>query len=102
MGGGALGNDAAFRQLDDLGVELEGFGDVVGDREDWGMVFLLQRRRLAMSPVTKIEVEAGEGFVEKQRPTTSGRNCSGECDAPGFAAGEVGWALVCDVRDAEV
>jgi hypothetical protein len=34
LGGGALGFDAAFSEKDDVGVELEGFLDVVGDRED--------------------------------------------------------------------
>ncbi len=63
FGGGALGGDAAGGEADGVGVEEEGFFDVVGDGEDGDAAGGEAALEAWEKGVAEGAVEAGEGLV---------------------------------------
>jgi hypothetical protein len=88
FGGGALREDAAVVEADDVGVEEKGFVDVVGDGEDRDVVVAGPVLHGGQELVAEGQVEAGEGFVEEQETGAGCGEGAGERDALGFSAGE--------------
>ncbi len=63
LGGGALVGEAAFVEFEDLGVELEGFGDVMSDGEDGRIAAGEPDAQVGDEFVAEGGVKGGEGFV---------------------------------------
>lgn len=88
-GCGALVFDGTLLNADHLGVEQEGFFDVVGDGEDWdaesGDVLL----DAGEESVSHGAIDAAEGFVEEKESGFGDGEGSGEVDALAFATGEI-------------
>lgn len=69
-GGRALVGDAAVGELDDFGVELEGFGDVVGNGEDRYTNSRLPSPQIEDEVIAESGIEATEWLVQEEQATT--------------------------------
>ena len=86
-GGGAFGFYAAFAELNDVGVELEGFFYVVRDGEDGDVAGAELAAHFGEELVAEGAVDAVEGLVEEEEAAVGGGEGSGEGDALTLAAG---------------
>ncbi len=88
-GGGALSYDGALLDADHVGVEQEGFFDVVGDGEDGDAELsdvLLHAREEVVSHGS---INAAEGLVEEKERGFGEGEGSGEIDSLTLSSGEI-------------
>ncbi len=95
-----MGDDAAFGDADDFGVEEEGFADVVGDAEDGG--WAEPGAELVDELVADGGVEAGEGFVEEEDASGGAKGGADDGDALALASGELVGEMISEFADSEV
>ena len=74
---------------EDVGLELEGFVDVVGDGDGGDLAVEEKFAHPGEKIVAGGAVEAGEGFVEQDEAGGGCGEGAGERDALAFAAGEI-------------
>ncbi len=87
--GGTLIDDETLFDADDLGVEDEGFFDVVGDGEDGDALIGGVLAHAGEEGVAQGAIDAGKGLVEEDEVGAGNGEGSGEVDALALAAGEV-------------
>ena len=98
--GRSLSDDAAIVELQDFGVELEGFGDVVGDGEDRNVAAGEPRPEVGDEFIAESGVEGGKWLVQQEKRVAGCGERTGEGDALAFAAGKLGGHLRGEVADA--
>jgi len=101
LGGGALGENLAFFEADDVRVEQKDLFDVVGDGEDWNFVEGGPAAHGGEEIVAEGAADAGEGLVEEHKLLIWNGESAGQVDALLFATGEVAGKAVGEVFEVE-
>src|SRR6185312_9302539 len=86
---------------DEIGVELQGFHDIMGDGEYGDFVGGEPGLQAGQEDVAEPVVEAVEGLVKQQEAAVRGRDRAGEVDALTFSTGEGGGELVSEGLEGE-
>jgi hypothetical protein len=90
----ALIHDAAVAEDDNLGLEVEGFFDVVRDGDDRDTTEAEGFAEFGEDGIAERAVDAVEGFVEQHELWLRDSEGAGEVDALALAAGEISGVAV--------
>ena len=97
----ALIDNGTLLQTNDLGVEDEGFFDIVGDREDRDAEFCGVLLHLWEQDVAQRTIDAGKGFVKQEQMRAGDGEGTRKVDALALASGEIAGEPVGEWRELE-